>query len=555
LETLPNIDINIKCGNSLVSRFAIDSDLNQALKQSKWNIESYRMAVSTYRTAQNKEQKREMERLIADIKSDFRSNIDNPFKKRISVARGKVDKIATEINTQQQWGEKPSKQLTKELETATAQLKKLEQEKDEIENNKIFENAFEWRFEFPEVLDNDGKFVGFDVVIGNPPYGVPIKDKIEREYLISNIGKVPDFEIYYWFINKGNHLLKEKGIISYIIPNTILFNVFAQSYRLSLFDDWKLNEILDCTNFNVFEDATVRNIIFQFTKSKGLNNSLCYRNTAGIDDFESLVLRKKLNISKETAVYNIQNWGLIFKLEDKILEFIKKIKTDNLLGLNYLVTQGYIPYRKSDLIKVYGIEKAENIVKNREWHSDTKINSEYKEEIWGESISKYNYEHTGSYVWYGQHLATYVDLKYFNQKRILIREITNPTIIACLIQEEFVNDPQIINVIQKVERYSLEFLWAILNSKLATFYHFNSSPKATKGAFPKILVYDVNNFPLPKDLDENTLEKIESIVDQILTAKKQSPTADTSSLESEIDRLVYELYGLTEEEIKIVEGN
>ena len=75
LETLPNIDINIKCGNSLVSRFDMDADLKQALKKSKWSMDSYRVAVATYRNAQNKEQKREMERLIDDIKCNFRSEI------------------------------------------------------------------------------------------------------------------------------------------------------------------------------------------------------------------------------------------------------------------------------------------------------------------------------------------------------------------------------------------------------------------------------------------------------------------------------------------------
>ncbi len=148
LETLPNIDINIKCGNSLVSRFAIDADLKQALKKSKWTIDTYRIAVDTYRNAESKEQKREMERLIADIKSDFRSEIDTPFKKTIRSARGKVDKLATEINTQKQWGEKTNKKLIKEYEEAVEKLKKLEAEKDDILQNKIFENAFEWRFEF-----------------------------------------------------------------------------------------------------------------------------------------------------------------------------------------------------------------------------------------------------------------------------------------------------------------------------------------------------------------------------------------------------------------------
>ena len=75
LETLPNIDINIKSGNSLVRRFDLDADLKKALRSSKWTIDSYRLAVATYRNAGSKDEKREMERLIADIKSDFRSEI------------------------------------------------------------------------------------------------------------------------------------------------------------------------------------------------------------------------------------------------------------------------------------------------------------------------------------------------------------------------------------------------------------------------------------------------------------------------------------------------
>ena len=91
-ETLPNIDINIKCGNSLVSRFAIDADLRQALKKSKWNIDSYRIAVDTYRNAESKEQKNEMEKLINDIKSDFHAEIslNDPKVKRLRKLRGEL---------------------------------------------------------------------------------------------------------------------------------------------------------------------------------------------------------------------------------------------------------------------------------------------------------------------------------------------------------------------------------------------------------------------------------------------------------------------------------
>ena len=87
LETLPNIDINIKCGNSLVSRFSLDSDLSDALKKSKgkWDIDMYCKAVDTYRNAKSKEEKKEMEKLITDIKSNFRSEISlaDPKVKRL----------------------------------------------------------------------------------------------------------------------------------------------------------------------------------------------------------------------------------------------------------------------------------------------------------------------------------------------------------------------------------------------------------------------------------------------------------------------------------------
>ena len=134
---------------------------------------------------------------------------------------------------------------------------------------------------------------------------------------------------------------------------------------------------------------------------------------------------------------------------------------------------------------------------------------------------------------------------------MLIREITNPTIIACIVSEELVNDPQIISIIPKTGDASIKLLWAIMNSTLATFYHFNSSPKATKGAFPKILVEDIKNFPLP-NISLQIQETIIEIVDKIISLKQQNQ--DTTDLENQIDTLVYKLYDLTEEEIAIVEG-
>jgi adenine-specific DNA-methyltransferase len=552
LETLPNIDINIKCGNSLVSRFAIDADLKQALKKSKWTIDSYKLAVDTYRNAESKEQKREMERLIADIKSDFRSEIsrnDSKVKKLYNLS-GELVKLTTQQSLFEM-SKKEKADWNKKVQQLTDETKKIEAEIEEIKANKIFENAFEWRFEFPEVLNDDGDFVGFDVVIGNPPYGVSIKDKTEREYLISNLSKIPDFEIYYWFINKGHHILKQNGVISYIIPNTILFNVFAQSYRLSLFDNWTLDEILDCTNFNIFEDATVRNIIFQFTKSDSKQNTLGYKNTSGIANFEQLVNRKRIIIPKETAESSIQNWALVFKLDKNTLSIVEKIKNaeSTLIELFPETSQGLIAYDK------YQGQSAK-IIKSRAYHHFSNPENKFKPWLYGEDITRYSVKwNKKEYIDYCDGIANPRDPKYFKGKRILIREITNPRVFAAITTEELYNDPAIIIIKENLDTFPLECLLAIFNSKLGTFYHFNSSPKATKGAFPKILVYDINNFPLPKQIDKNTQEKIKALVEQILTKKSQDNSADTTELENQIDQLVYQLYDLTEEEIKIVEGN
>ncbi len=171
LETLPNIDINIKCGNSLISRFPIDADLKQALKKSKWSIDMYRVAVQTYRNAENKEQKHEMEKLIKTIKSDFRSEIASNSKeiKDLSKLKGELFSLTNQTSLFEKTA-KEKKKFNEDSKALTEKVRKQEQLIEEIKNNQIYENAFERRFEFPEDLNDDGHFNGFDVVIGNPPY-------------------------------------------------------------------------------------------------------------------------------------------------------------------------------------------------------------------------------------------------------------------------------------------------------------------------------------------------------------------------------------------------
>jgi len=161
LETLPNIDINIKVGNSLINRFEMDADLKDALKKSKRKLSDYRNAVDTYRNATSKEQKHEMERLIAEIKNGFSTEIlyhDPKAKKLVHLG---VELRALELpQTLLEESAKEKKERKLKLEKVKVQFENLNAEIEEVKENKIYENAFEWRFEFPEVLNDEGSFLG-----------------------------------------------------------------------------------------------------------------------------------------------------------------------------------------------------------------------------------------------------------------------------------------------------------------------------------------------------------------------------------------------------------
>lgn len=544
LETLPNIDINIKCGNSLISRFALDIDLKGALKKSKISVSDYRTAVSDYRNTCDKAKKRKIESLIDSIKTNFRTEIQyfDPKQKRL-IDLPKLIKsleVSQSLLGETERETKERKQLQAKLKS---ELSKLNAKIDEIKINKIYKDAFEWRVEFPEVMDTEGNYIGFDVIIGNPPYGITI-DAETRELITSTLGKVPDYGIQYFFINLARLLLKPHGICSFIIPNSLLFNVLASKYRKQLLADWQLNEILDCTNFEIFKEATVRCIISQLTNTQ-ISKDVSYKPTGSSYSFQELVEQSSTNISKKRLIENNQNWGLAFKLKPEVLILVEKIRSTCRKLKTFIpdISQGLIAYDAYQ-------GQDESTIKNRVFHSLTPIEG-WKKWLWGEDVNAYSVKwNNKEYINYNAAIANPRNPKFFKGNRILIREITNPKILAGFTDEESYNDPAIINILDSGKNFNIKALLGIFNSKLATYYHFNSSPKASKGAFPKILVEDIKNFPIPHISLQNQSE-LAVKVDAILLAKKTQ--LDTATLEREIDDVVYRLYGLTYDEVKTIE--
>ncbi|WGH76518.1 TaqI-like C-terminal specificity domain-containing protein [Tenacibaculum tangerinum] len=547
-KPLPNLVYKIVVGDSLVSKFGDE------IIEIDWEVEE-----GTQSNLFGNPHQERIQDLLKQIsekqKEYFKAN--NKTKPRLAkeIRLLKLNILSEQLElmiSSNPFHKQDGKKLTKAQNERINEIKswkKTLEEVDTLKNNEEPFNHFDWRLDFPEILNpivNEN--TGFDIVIGNPPYGVSIKGNY-RESVLKSLGKVPDFEIYYYFTEKAHELVKDNGVLSYIIPNTYLFNTFAASYRIELFNKWELTEILDCTKFNIFQTATVKNTIN--TWKKGSSQFVGYRKTKDQENFSELIQKQRTSLSINDLIEMNQNWGLAFMLDSKIIDIVSTINEGkNELQEFYEISQGYIPYRRSDLIKVYGKEEGNQIVNERLWHSDYQVNSDYLPEIFGRELDKYGNINKSkiSYIKYGKHLAGYIDLKFFNQKRILVREITNPRIIATLITETFVNDPQLISIIEKEDLFTLEFLWAILNSKLATFYHFNYSPKATKGAFPKILVKDIREFPLVYPNGNRLLETLVAIVFQ--TNKRLSLSINkevkneiiAKHFEEIIDGCVFELY-------------
>jgi hypothetical protein len=556
LETLPNIDINIKCGNSLISRFALDSDLRQALKKGNQTIESYRNAVQTYRNALNKEQKREMERLINDIKGSFTMTLQgiDPNKTKLRNLEGELYQVENQVLLFEE-SAKEKKAREKKVNKLNNEIDKLRAEIEDIESGKIYENALEWRFEFPEVLNDQGDFVGFDIVIGNPPYALVGSDKISEQEYFKNKFKMISYKInvYLLFIEKGLILLNRLGSqLNYIIPKSLVFNTYFAKPRRLIMSNYAVSRITEIDE-KVFEDAEVGDsIIFSVHKSEfPLANNLVYERVEASNSFkilESHINRQEDLLKLDESKFYIPSFGNL-KVSTYLLKDIAEISN----GLN----SGNVRHI------LFASEK---------------LTEKHQKLLLGKDIKHYSINWSGTWVNYDTNLKntlTVNDIKskngmnaqnkvdfalrkkeIFCGEKILIRK-TSDSIIASYDTDSYYFDSLAYGVqVKSSVDISILYILGLLNSNFINWFHDNLSNNKGK-IFAKVLKENLDKLPIVYELTEKFKihqGKIINLVDQILTAKKSDPKADTTALEKAIDQLVYQLYGLTEEEIKIVEG-
>ena len=417
------------------------------------------------------------------------------------------------------------------------QVEKLEEQEQFFEENQ----AFNWAAEFPQICDENGKFEGFDVVLGNPPYiysrnknfNKSLKKYFGDNYELSS-NQINTSNL---FIEKAIQLANNTGTISFIVPNNLLtINSLSKvrKYIIENFGNLIIINILD----KIFEQANVDACIIEFSKNR--NNKLVLSEMqAG-----KIIFRKEINkqeIKSPNYIFQIS----LYKNE-KFKNIIDKIETKSVV-LKRLA-------KVSTGIKVYQIgkgkpEQTEIIKKNREFHSREK-NKNYSKYLHGADVDRYLLKWSGEYLKYGIWIAEMRKSVPFVGERILIRQIPNKLpycIKASYTNEHFYNDINSM-VIFNSNKYDLKYILAILNSKLISFWFANKLDKLQRNIFPQFKVNELANFPIFNiDINNQIYKELIKLVDNIYNNKK----FDTNN--NKIDQLVYKLYNLTKSEITNIE--
>ncbi len=577
LETLPNIDINIKVGNSLISRFALDSDVSQVLKRQNFTIEQYRNAVQTYRGAESKAQKREMEGLIAKIKDGFSSVLlaGDPKKVKLRQLQAELYSVENQLllieetKAEVKLREKRVNKLNNEIDRLTIEI-------EDIESGKIYKNALEWRFEFPEVLNDQGDFVGFDVVIGNPPYGVnfSVQDKEFLKQYYSEI-HVRTPESYNYFVYRTQQIACNQALCSLIVPSSFLNQIEFQKTRELILNNYGL--LLDINlGDGVFDDVTTPTCIISFTKNK-LNNLILYadltklsRNNLSVElnQVKDFISQVDLISKQSYSFIHNENQGLIEKCYLNNLT-LKDLAEDLATGISpgladaFIITLDEAESKKleKDIIKklIIGGEINSYCLQPKSgkviiyFSSDLDVTSYpnimrhlslYKERLENRVETK-----SGTIPYYV--MLRPRRKKLFVEPKILIRQTANRIIAAYDEDNWYCLKSGIIVQLPYQSKVSYLYLLTLLNSKLMNFLYRDLVNEEVR-IFPEVKPIQLFKLPIVIPTKKQKSES-EKVVNQILTAKKSDPKADTSALETECDLLVYQLYGLTEAEIKIVE--
>ena len=604
LDTLPNIDINIKCGNSLISRFGLADDLDS--KTIKAEIQDYKDKVKQYK--ENIGSKRDVLQAIDSIKAKIHETLNNahfanltllshlnkyvpnygyddlPEKLALIAYRNKSAGIMKDMFG----GKNDDTAKNKLLQAALTAWKAVE----EIESGKIYQNAFEWRFEFPEVLNEQGDFVGFDVVIGNPPY---IKEDTNKS-AFDGLHEKPCYQgktdIWHLFTGQALEVVKPNGVISYIAKNQWMESQSASNMRKVIYAKSDIKSIIDFGTNMVFDEAGQQTMVFLLQKNaENLTHEIAYKKFVTKLDNNELAKLIDANeqsehvrlISKEIPkIYDeLANLTFSDSTQESLLLKIEALKNFE-FNESTEIAQGIIggpdeafiinakelkhfSEKEKPFIKMLHTStqrwstpgttdyifyiSAKNFKGNIDDYPNIKTKLEHYKDVVKNGVNKGLTQRrevlNGRKKWF--HLWWERDEKFFlGGERLVWAKRTNGSKFT-VTETPLYGTANLFFV--KSERINLKYLAALLNSKLMYFYmhqrlkHTGDLLQIDKNQFMKTPLFAPN---------EQTQNKFSDKVKAIVTAKQNG--ADTRQLEAEVDAMVYALYGLSDDEIKQIEG-
>ncbi len=609
LETLPNIDINIKCANSLISRFDFKQSLTH-YPNIKEKIQRYKKLVKNYKEGLF-DDKMILNNQIKDLLKTFQNFcLKDKYEKEIKAFVTQCEEYRKlygnylakdDADLNQYISENPFSKYenfndNEEIQQQAYQyFLKLKQTYNMLYN---FNNSLEWRFEFPEVLNDEGDFLGFDCIIGNPPYirQEQIKDLkplLQKQY--------PDFynstaDIYTYFFALAYHLLKEKGFNAFITSNKYARAKYGAKLREWLLKKTTLVSYMELNALKVFESAAVDTSIMNFIKqTPPKENSFNYYEPTpnDKDDLKSTpsLLMRQNALSTESFIFAN---ATLLDLRDKIESVGTPLK-DWDIQINYGIKTGA---NEAFIITTEKRDAILNACKTQEERKRTE--ALIKPILRGKDIKRYSYEwadlwvintHNG-YTSFSHKIPPVDIAKYPATKAHLDAHYdtiatrcdqgdTPYNLRNCAYLEDFEKEKIVYGEIVQEPRFYLDngecelgyfyaeatsfiltgehlrYLLGMLHSKLITFAFktfyagggLGESGYRYKKAF-------IERLPIPQITEKNQelADKITDGAKAILVLKEKDPKANTQQLEKEIDALVYQLYHLTDEEIKIIEN-
>jgi adenine-specific DNA-methyltransferase len=581
LEVLPNIDINIKQGNSLVSRFDLDADLAHILQNNdELTIEDYKQAVRDYKESGNQAQKRALREKIRSIKESFTVGLEelHPVREKLKEEQAKLIRDEAKLDLFEK--DKKSKKQKKQIKKTKKRITKLEAELEELESATFYEQAFEWRFEFPEVLDDEGAFQGFDTVLGNPPY---VRQELLKElkpYLKDQYDVYyGTADLYQYFTQQGMEILTEGGHFHYILSNKWMRTNYGKPLR-EWMQQYQIRHIYDFGDLPVFEEATTYPCLLGITDHQPKQS---FR-AAEVEhlDFEDLnAYLQDQQFEVDQSLLMDDGWSLVDKEVQQLLEKLMNTGTPLgeyvdgqiyrgvLTGLNEafvideetkeeLIEQDpksaelIKPFLRGRDIKQYEQPVAEEYliftrrgVDIDEFPAIREYLSQYREQLEPRPkdvpSSEWEGRKPGSYEWY--EVQDTVDYwEEFESHKIIIPAITKEPSCALDLDRNYGNDKT--TIVGSDSKYLL----GILNSRVTAFIIENIS-SSKRGGYYEFKPMYLEKLPIMVG-NEADQERLKKLVNRRIDEEDSELVQE---LKQELDELVIQIYNLEENEGDLIE--